>query len=131
MPHVVLEYSSNVADAIDDRDLFRRLHEIMAERGPFALADIKSRAVASDRFYVADGDERHAFVHLEIRALEGRDPLALAEVGDLALGLLRDAFPRTAERLACQFTVEIREMARARYFKSASDAPGPITDEQG
>jgi 5-carboxymethyl-2-hydroxymuconate isomerase len=120
MPHAILEHSQNVVDVVDPHDLFRRLHEIMTSAGPFALADIKSRVYECERYYIADGDPRNAFVHLSLNVLEGRDPEVLRQVGERALDLLREAYPESRASLNCQFTVEIREMARPLYFKTSS-----------
>ena len=117
MPHAILEYTQNVVDDVDPHDLFRRLHEIMTSEGPFALSDIKSRVYACEHFYIADGNPQNAFVHLSLSVLEGRDPEVLRMVGERALELLREAYAESRASLNCQFSVEIREMARPLYFK--------------
>ncbi len=125
MPHAILEHSQNIIESVDPHELFRRLHEIMTTAGPFALDDIKSRIYVSDHFYIADGNPHNAFVHLSIGVLEGRDPQVLEAVGEGVLGLLRETYAESLESLACQITVEIREMPRARYFKTRSQGPLP------
>ena len=120
MPHAILEYTENVADDVDHQDLFRRLHEIMTGTGPFALADIKSRVYACERFFIADGDPHNAFVHLSLSVLEGRDSEVLNAVGKRALDLLRETYAESLASLNCQLSVEIREMARPLYFKTGS-----------
>jgi 5-carboxymethyl-2-hydroxymuconate isomerase len=120
MPHAILEYTQNVVDDVDPHDLFRRLHEIMTSAGPFTLSDIKSRVYACEHFHIADGNPHNAFVHLSLSVLEGRDPEVLRMVGEHALDLLREAYAQSHASLNCQFSVEIREMARPLYFKIGS-----------
>ena len=123
MPHAILEYSQNVVETVDHHEFFRRLHEIIVSSGPFSLADIKSRVVRHDHFYVADGNPHHVFAHLSISVLEGRDVAIRRALAEGALALLREAYAVSFEKLNCHLSVEVREMARATYLKVSSDAP--------
>jgi 5-carboxymethyl-2-hydroxymuconate isomerase len=120
MPHMILEYSANVVDEIDERALALALNRELVAAGPFALADVKSRVYRAERFAIADGGEREAFVHLELRILEGRDADTRRAAGEHMLGVLRRAFARSLAELDLQITVEICEMGRGNYFKAAS-----------
>ena len=108
-----------------DFDLvLRRLHEAMTTAGPFDLANVKSRAVRHERFRVADGAPDRAFVHLTVSVLAGRDGAALRSTAEALLAVLQESFPRTRAERRCHFTVELREMRRDLYFKSADRAAG-------
>jgi 5-carboxymethyl-2-hydroxymuconate isomerase len=124
MPHAILEYSQNIIDVVDHHELFRRLHELMVASGTIALDDIKSRIYRADHFYISDGNPHNAFVHLRIEILEGRDLAVRQTVGASALALLRESYRESLTHLHCQLSVEIREMARAGYFKESSVASG-------
>jgi len=124
MPHIILEYSANVVDEIEERALLRDLNRELTEAGPFRLEDVKSRVYRTEHFSVAGGDEREAFAHLALYILEGRDAETRRAAGERMLDVLQRAFARSLAELRCQLTVEIREMARDNYFKVASpEAP--------
>ena len=66
---------------------------------------------------MADGRWELAFIHLTILLMEGRDEATLAKVGQGALALLQEHFPRTLAQREADFTVEIRPMRKDSYFK--------------
>jgi 5-carboxymethyl-2-hydroxymuconate isomerase len=119
MPHLVLEYSASVPDQPDLDVVLRRLHEAMAAAGPFDLANVKSRAVRHETFRLADGAPDRDFVHLTASVLAGREAAVLRETAGALLAVLRESFPRARSERRCDFTVEMREMRRDLYLKSA------------
>lgn len=119
MPHLTLEYTSNLPRPIATRDLLGRLHRVLEDVGGIDVALCKSRAVALDTFLAGDHPDGGAFVHLDVRMLEGRPADLKSALGAGLLELLRDAYD--AAEGPIQITVEIRDMARAQYFK-ADDA---------
>ncbi|UCB48612.1 MAG: 5-carboxymethyl-2-hydroxymuconate Delta-isomerase [Deltaproteobacteria bacterium] len=120
MPHFVLEYSDNILEEVDFKDFFKRLHTLLVENGPFNLSDIKSRAIPHQRFYVADGQESKAFVHLTLSIFEGRDLSIRQAVGEKILAFLKGEFARSFKELNCSYTVVITEMDKGTYFKATS-----------
>ena len=120
MPHFVLEYSDNILEEVDYEDFFKRLHSLLVENGPFNLSDIKSRAIRHKQFYVADGQESNAFVHLTLSIFKGRDLSIRQAMGEKFLAFLKGEFARSFEKLNCSYTVEIKEMDKETYFKVIS-----------
>ena len=117
MPHLTIEYTSNVTPKIDCKALFGELHQLLADVGKVQIGNCKSRSRVAEDFYIADGGEEHAFVHLDLRLLEGRSPQWKREIGEQCLHILSSHFGSTAERLALQITVSILDIERATYFK--------------
>jgi 5-carboxymethyl-2-hydroxymuconate isomerase len=77
---------------------------------------------------VAEGEGPSAFVHLDIRFLEGRSPEVKRAIGDGALDLLHKHFAPGAEEpegLDFQITIEIRDIHRVTYFKYPPGTLGP------
>jgi 5-carboxymethyl-2-hydroxymuconate isomerase len=120
MPHVTLEYSSNLTDVPDLRALFASLHEALAGLG-IALDDFKSRAYRCDTYVVGTGAPDRAFVHVTLAVLDRRSAEAQRAAGELTLGIVHKAFAATG--LDCDVTVEVREMRAALYFKARSARP--------
>jgi 5-carboxymethyl-2-hydroxymuconate isomerase len=115
MPHLTLEYTSNLPRDIAAQELFGRLHRILADVGGIDIRNCKSRAVGRDAFLVGDGRDEAGYVHLDVRILEGRTPAVKQEVGRQILHALRDAYRADASEM--QVTVEIRDMPKDHYFK--------------
>ena len=121
MPHLVLEHSDNLPGPFDHEALFADLHDRLAATGQFKLAQIKSRAVACPRSFVAEGRPERVFVHLTVSILSGRDEVFRQELSASCLAVLRAGFGRAWEERPCDLTVEIREMERASYAKAMND----------
>ena len=117
MPHTILEYSDNIVDSADLQPFWAQLHPVLAATAPCRLQDIKSRAHRCDEFRMADGRWELAFVHLTLLMMEGRDEATLKKVGEGALAILQEHFPRTLAQREADFTVEIRPMRKDSYFK--------------
>ncbi|MBW2408445.1 MAG: 5-carboxymethyl-2-hydroxymuconate Delta-isomerase [Deltaproteobacteria bacterium] len=117
MPHFILEYSDNLLEKMDHRRLFQDLHRLLVENGPFRLSDIKSRAVAHRDFYISDGDDANAFIHLTLSIFKGRAPDIQHRVGNKLLAFLENEFARSCAGLKCSITVEIKEINTDTYFK--------------
>ncbi|HEX9637180.1 MAG TPA: 5-carboxymethyl-2-hydroxymuconate Delta-isomerase [Acidobacteriota bacterium] len=115
MPHLTLEYSANLSPAAASDQLFARLHALLAEVGGIRLANCKSRARELSRCFVAAGSSDAGFVHLDVRFMEGRTPEVKQRLGWRLLEALRQAYG--ADERAVQITVEIRDIAKADYFK--------------
>ena len=127
MPHLVLEYSSNVPHARDMSVVLRRLHEALVAAGPFDLEKIKSRAVRHDAYRVADGAADRAFVHLTAAVLDGREAELLRRAAEALLAVLERAFAHARAERRCDLTLEIREMPQALYFKAPALSPAAGT----
>jgi 5-carboxymethyl-2-hydroxymuconate isomerase len=119
MPHVTLEYSSNLTGVPDLRALFTSLHEALAGLG-IELDDFKSRAYRCETYVVGTGAPDRAFVHLTLAFLDRRAAETQRAAGELALGIVHKAFAPIG--LDCDVTVEVREMRAALYFKARAAA---------
>lgn len=116
MPHIVLEYSSNIKEKIDP-SLFAEIHHILAQIGNAKLDTCQSRAIRCENFYIGEGDPKNAFVHLSILMAEGRALSIRQEIGKKVLESLRKAFPQSLKMLHLQITVYCREFSKSLYFK--------------
>ncbi|MCB9030137.1 MAG: 5-carboxymethyl-2-hydroxymuconate Delta-isomerase [Deltaproteobacteria bacterium] len=117
MPHFKLEYSTNVIEEPDPKEFFLRLHNLLAELGQFEISSMKSRITPCRDFFVSDGSNNQAFVHLELSILPGRSTELKQKVSKALHLALKDTFPRTATERVCSFTVDIRELDGDCYTK--------------
>ncbi len=72
MPHLIVEYSSNIEADIKIEELLGKLRDTAAGGGVFPLPGIRVRAARRDQYLIADGDPGHAFVHVSARIGVGR-----------------------------------------------------------
>ena len=117
MPHLTLEYSSNVIAESDLVALFSRLHDVLAKTGGVKVENCKSRAYVASDFLAGSVGEVGGFVHLDIRLLDGRSPEIKRSIGQETLDILREWFQLPVDTLDLQLTVEVRDIDRTYYFK--------------
>ena len=98
MPHLTLEYTANLDEWAGNPGLLVDLHRLLAAVG-IKIENCKSRWRMVEEWVVADGEGPAAFVHLDIRFLEGRSPQVKQAIGNGALDLLYDHFARGVEGL--------------------------------
>jgi 5-carboxymethyl-2-hydroxymuconate isomerase len=104
------------------REVFARVHTILDEVAHARVPNSKSRSIPVDS-YVGDGDAMNAFVHLDIRLMEGRSVEVKEEVSDRCLVLLTEAMKDSSVRRNLQITVSVSDLERATYAKHP---PGTI-----
>ena len=73
MPHLIVEYSSNLEELMDLDGLMTKLRDRAVATGVFPLGGIRVRGERRDRYLVADGAPGNGFVHLTARIGHGRD----------------------------------------------------------
>lgn len=117
MPHLTIEYTKNLTPTHPFDGLFGRLHAVLTELGGIKPVNCKSRAVKVDQYYVGVGAADSAFVHADVRFLEGRSAVVKQDIGRAILAVLRENFPPPANVRDLQITVEVRDIQRSMYFK--------------
>ena len=85
MPQIVLEYSSNLPAVSDFRGLFGDIHQTLQDVAGIRLHNCKSRARVAEDYFIGSGEANNAFVHLQIRFIEGRTPAVKLAVGEQCL----------------------------------------------
>lgn len=127
MPHLTLEYTANLSENPPTRELLLSLHHLLQATAGIRVENCKSRWRKVEDWVVAAGDPDSAFVHLDLRFLEGRSVETQAAVGEGALELLKAHFHPAPEGLDLQITVEVGEIRKETYFK---DPPGTLGGPQ-
>ncbi len=78
MPHIIVEYTGNLATATDIPALLRQLNQtarrVKDEQGKqvYQTGAIRSRAIKLDEWSVADDADDYAFVHVTVKIAAGR-----------------------------------------------------------
>lgn len=122
MPHVRLEYTRNIDEQqVSFGVLFAELHEVLVDAAGVDVGNCKSRAIGLDTYWIGEGHADNAFVHLEVAVFTGRPVEVRRELGERCLDVLKRHFARALDELQLQLTVQVREMGRETYLKTASE----------
>lgn len=120
MPHLKLEYSANIKEKVDLKELFSSVHRVLVDVVNADLFRCQSRVIAYDNFYLGEGLPQECFIYLEIHLLEGRSELQLQEAGNEILKLLENYFACSLEEFNVQIAVRVVEFPSSHYFKIES-----------
>jgi 5-carboxymethyl-2-hydroxymuconate isomerase len=116
MPHIVLEYSSNLPELAGFHALFEDIHQALNRIGGIRLENCKSRARVADHYYIGDGNPANAFVHLDVEFVRGRSAEIKKAIGQECLELVKRYYHLQLSDLL-QITVKIDDIALDFYFK--------------
>ncbi|MFO8175609.1 MAG: hypothetical protein R6T96_15080 [Longimicrobiales bacterium] len=137
MPHLTLEYTANLAHSAPSRALLLSIHHLLNATAGIRVENCKSRWHRVEDWVAGSGEGDSAFVHLDLRFLEGRSLDLQQAVGEGALEILRSHFlpgPREVgpegrdggvSAVDLQITVEVGEIREATYFKFPGGTLGP------
>jgi 5-carboxymethyl-2-hydroxymuconate isomerase len=90
MPHLNIEYSENLEEALDIQALVDRIHATALETGIFPLGGVRTRAEARKYYRIANGDPAAGYIHLVVRIGSGRSLEARRAAGEHVFGALCD-----------------------------------------
>jgi len=90
MPHLSIEYSANLEEAIDVQALVDRIHETALETGIFPLGGVRTRAEPRKYYRIANGDPSAGYIHMMVRIGPGRDADTRRSAGERIFAALCD-----------------------------------------
>ena len=117
MPHLTLEHSANIPSPTKPSNLMQSMHNVLHEVGGVKIENCKSRIRIADPFFISQGEENFAFLHLDVRLLEGRLLELKQKIGSALLEILKLEYETECQTRDIQITVEIRDIMRKEYFK--------------
>lgn len=116
MPHLIVEYSRELAGFPEAQVLAELNRAVVASPEVADEADLKTRLVVVDRCAIGTGAGERAFVHAQLRLLAGRSAEAKQDFSERIAQVLRKLTPRP-EGVLVQLSVEIVDMDRPSYVK--------------
>lgn len=120
MPHIVIDYTDNLAEQPDFRALFGELHQALIALGDIAPADLKSRAVKLTDWYVGHGEAGHAFVHVKLHLINRRSVEFKQRAVAAMQAVVAAHFARSLAERDCQLCFETIDIDGATYAKTVS-----------
>jgi 5-carboxymethyl-2-hydroxymuconate isomerase len=110
VPHIIIEYSANLADIASIPSLLSAVHQTAAGSGVFEVGAIRTRAVGRELVMIGDGNPSNGFVVITARIKAGRAAAVqekfAADLMDTASRYLAAAF----EERFVTLNVEIHEI---------------------
>ena len=125
MPHLTLEYTANLSGTPPTAEMFLDIHRVLASVAGIRPENCKSRWREVEAWVVGYGNSGSAFVHLDIRFLEGRPQDVQRAVGEGVLEILTNHFRTEGSETDLQITIEVQEIRKATYFKFPPGTLGP------
>jgi 5-carboxymethyl-2-hydroxymuconate isomerase len=110
MPHIIIDYSEELAGRIEVDSLLAAVHDGAMDSGLFTEYDIKIRAQAWSQHRT--GQTRDSFLHVAIHLLSGRSDAHKAMLSEAVLVRLEPLLPEVAS-----VSVEILDIHRDSYRK--------------
>lgn len=107
MPHIQIDYTANLADAVIDGRLVDTVHQAAIDSGVFPVWGIRTFARAMSDYRVGNGEAGNGFVNVTVRIAPGRN-LALRQriQRELFGAMLQAMQPLFAHhRLGCQLEI--------------------------
>ena len=117
MPHLIIEYSSNLAAKLEVQTLVDRVHTAALETGMFKIGAVRTRATARDFYRIADGHPDNGFIHLVLRIAQGRETEAKRRAGEAIFEAICNELQPLFETTPLGISFEIQEIEQSLSFK--------------
>jgi 5-carboxymethyl-2-hydroxymuconate isomerase len=110
VPHIVVEYSANLEEAIPIEALVREVHRAVLATGTFKLGAVRTRAARRDIFVIADGDAQNAFLNVVARIGRGREPEKRRGLAEAIMAVLDQQTAALAASRGLALSVYVEEI---------------------
>lgn len=117
MPHIRLEYTSNLKNELEFKPLFTEINAIVHQTVNVDLSSCMSGAVQFDDYVMGDGAEKNALLHVEVALLSGRPKSVLNDMGTAILNCLNRFSSANLKKFSVKTNVKLIEIPRELYFK--------------
>ena len=118
MPHMIIEYSANLAGRVDIQAAADTAHRAILASGLFELGAVRVRAYQSDACAIADRHPDNGFVHLCLRIGAGRSAEEKRVAGDVIYAAMLDQFETLLSSPHFALSFEICEIDAALSWKT-------------
>lgn len=117
MPHVIIEYSSNLEEHVDLAAFLEHVHQAALACGAFPLPGLRTRAARRDRYRIADGHPANAFVHVVARVAPGRSLEVRHAAGRSIFEAITSFLAPQIAQMPLAITFEMHEIEMAVSFR--------------
>jgi 5-carboxymethyl-2-hydroxymuconate isomerase len=127
MPHIQIDYSANLADAVIDGRLVDKVHQAAIDSGIFPVWGIRTFARSLSDYRVGNGQAGNGFVNVSVRIAPGRHLELRQRITQELFGAMLAAMgPLFAQhRLGCQLEVTEFDAAVSVYQNNLANTDDP------
>lgn len=117
MPHVYVEYTSNVKAEGNIPKLLQSVNEaLLTHPDIIPIGGLRTRGLELTDYVVADGAEKDdAFVHVVLKLGSGRTDEQIEKVGNALFDAVKDHFSTLFDKRYLALSMEIHEFTRPTY----------------
>jgi len=118
MPHLVFEYTDNIAADADIAGLLKKANDTLIAQGSvIPIGGVRSRAICLTEYRMADGAADYAFVHATLKMGAGRGAEVKKKLGDELFAVIKEHFAELHARRYLALSMEIAEFDEAGTWK--------------
>ena len=118
MPHIVIEYTANLASVARLPVLLKTVNEVLiAQGGVFPTGGIRSRAIRLDDYRMADGAADDAFVHVTLKIGSGRSEAVKKQTCDALFEAVKAHFAELYAQRYLALSMELCEFSESGSYK--------------
>lgn len=117
MPHIIIEYSANLRDAMNLPGLIEKVHAVALTTGVFPLGGLRTRAAERSHYRIADGHPDNAFVHVHMRIGHGRDEATKLQAAQTVFNAICEHLQPIIDRSPLGISFEVSEIDAVLNFK--------------
>ncbi len=110
MPHVLVEYSANLEEAIDVGSLCGHLRQAAAAIEEIPMPGVRVRAYRADHHAIADGADGHGFVDISVRLRGGRSDSVKDRVAKQLFAAAREFIDPYMSGNSLALSLEVRDI---------------------
>lgn len=122
MPHLRLEYSTNILENFEPKDLFSLCYPILVKTIGANLSRCQGRVIPCSHYLIGEGNPHQAYIFLEVLIMEGRKKEQIESMGSEILQLLKNYFQASLQSLNVQIAIRCVEIPSSHYFKFEAKA---------
>lgn len=117
MPHIFVEFSSNLERDLDSSEIGAKLHQAALSSGLFDERAIRTRLVRHEKFWVGSGNPENAFVHVTALIKLGRTPEQKVKLGEHLLSAVNSLPEIKSTKRQLTTSVEVTEFDPVAMFR--------------
>lgn len=115
MPHIIVEYTSDLNGTFDVPDFLKSINAIIANHYEGDANRIKSRAIAYDDYSIGVHHDAGSMVNIVLQLIEGKTDENKDAMGQAVFDYANETFKSDNDKF--QVSLEIRELSKKFYYK--------------
>ena len=118
MPHLIIEYTDNLSPHIQIKELLKKSGEVLSSfPDVYPIGGIRVRAIQVTDYWMADGSEDDAFVHMTLKIGAGRTDKEKKETCDKLFQALQEHMRELFDSRNLALSLELSEFSESGTYK--------------